>query len=145
MSGYITDRMGRRAALLYFDLVSWTAATLLWALADNVWFFFILAAIANGFQKIPNTAFYCLLVEDTDPKERTQVFYSASIHRCGRRHVCPAGRRVSEHFTMIPAVRIMYLLAFLCMTIQFFGRNHFTHETEIGLRKKARGEERRFG
>jgi DHA1 family tetracycline resistance protein-like MFS transporter len=134
ISGYITDRMGRRAALLYFDLVSWTVATLLWALADNVWFF-VIAAFVNGFQKIPNTAFYCLLVEDSTPKERTQVFTALQFISIIGGMFAPLGGLLVSHFTIIPAVRIMYFIAFVCMTIQFFARNHYTHETEIGLRK----------
>jgi MFS family permease len=134
ISGYITDRLGRRAALLYFDLVSWTIATLLWALADNVWFF-VIAAFVNGFQKIPNTAFYCLLVEDSTPKERTQVFTALQFISIVGGMFAPLGGLLVSHFTIIPAVRIMYLIAFVCMTIQFFARNHYTHETEIGLRK----------
>jgi DHA1 family tetracycline resistance protein-like MFS transporter len=134
ISGYITDRLGRKAALLYFDLVSWTVATLLWALADNVWFF-IIAAFANGFQKIPSTAFYCLLVEDSTPKERTHVFTALQFISIIGGMFAPLGGLLVSHFTIIPAVRIMYLIAFVCMTIQFFARNHYTHETEIGLRK----------
>src|SRR5690606_9589588 len=64
ISGYLTDRMGRKAALLTFDLLSWSVGTLLWAVSQNVWFF-VLAAVVNGFQRVPHTAFYCLLVEDT--------------------------------------------------------------------------------
>lgn len=73
ISGYLTDRMGRKAALLYFDILSWSVATLLWAMSQNVWFF-VVAAIVNGFQRVPHTAFYCLLVEDTPQQERTYVF-----------------------------------------------------------------------
>ena len=73
ISGYLTDRLGRKWALLYFDLLSWTVGTLLWAISQNIWFF-IAAAVVNGFQRVPSTAFYCLLVEDTEPKDRTYVF-----------------------------------------------------------------------
>ncbi|MFD1907174.1 MFS transporter [Paenibacillus rhizoplanae] len=31
LSGYLTDRLGRKRAILYFDLLSWSLATLLWA------------------------------------------------------------------------------------------------------------------
>jgi DHA1 family tetracycline resistance protein-like MFS transporter len=134
ISGYLTDRLGRRAALLYFDILSWTVATLLWALADNVWFF-VIAAFVNGFQKIPNTAFYCLLVEDSTPKERIGIFTALQFISVVGGMFAPLGGLLVSHFTLIPAVRIMYFIAFVCMTILFFGRNHYTHETEIGLRK----------
>lgn len=38
ISGYLTDRLGRKRAILYFDLLSWSLATLLWAFSQNLWF-----------------------------------------------------------------------------------------------------------
>ncbi|WP_231570983.1 MFS transporter [Gordoniibacillus kamchatkensis] len=142
LSGYLTDRMGRKAALLTFDLVSWTAATLLWAAAQNVWFF-VIAAIVNGFQKIPNTAWYCLLVEDSTPQQRTYVFTALQFIGVIGGMFAPLGGLLVSHFTLIPAVRIMYIIAFVCMTTQFIGRNYATRETEIGLRKRQ--EAKRIG
>lgn len=142
LSGYLTDRMGRKAALLIFDLVSWTVATLLWAIAQNVWFF-VIAAIVNGFQKIPNTAWYCLLVEDSTPQERTYVFTALQFIGVVGGMFAPLGGLLVSHFTLVPAVRIMYAIAFVSMTVMFFGRNHVTHETEIGLRKRR--EAKRIG
>ncbi|WP_438431652.1 MFS transporter [Gorillibacterium sp. sgz500922] len=141
-SGYLTDRMGRKRALLVFDLVSWTAATLIWAVAQNVWFF-VAAALVNGFAKIPNTAFYCLLVEDTPPEERSRVFTLLQLISVVGGLFAPLGGLIVSQFTLIPGVRAMYVLACLMMTYQFLGRNRETHETEIGYRKMAEIKERR--
>jgi DHA1 family tetracycline resistance protein-like MFS transporter len=73
ISGYLTDRLGRRRALLYFDLIGWSIAAFIWAVSQNFWYFLI-AAVFNSFLRVPNTAWYCLLVEDTDPKDRPIVF-----------------------------------------------------------------------
>jgi DHA1 family tetracycline resistance protein-like MFS transporter len=134
ISGYLTDRMGRKAALLYFDILSWSVATLLWAMSQNVWFF-VAAAIVNGFQRVPHTAFYCLLVEDTPPQERTYVFTVLQFIGVVGGLFAPLGGLLVYHYSLIPGVRILFIFAFVCMTIQFFGRQYHTHETDMGIRK----------
>ncbi|WP_309122559.1 MFS transporter [Paenibacillus sp.] len=140
ISGYLTDRMGRKAALLTFDLFSWSVGTLLWAVSQNVWFF-VAAAFINGFQRVPHTAFYCLLVEDTEPKERTYVFTVLQVIGVVGGLFAPLGGLLVHHYGMVTGVRIMYVLAFVLMTAQFLGRHYTTHETEMGLRKKRETRE----
>jgi MFS family permease len=134
ISGYLTDKMGRKAALLYFDLLSWSVGTLLWAITGSVWLF-VAAAVVNGFQRVPHTAFYCLLVEDTDPKERTYVFTILQFIGVVGGLFAPLGGLIVHHYSLVPGERIMYAIAFICMTTQFIGRHLMTRETEIGLRK----------
>lgn len=134
ISGYLTDRMGRKAALLYFDLLSWSVATLLWAMSQNIWFF-VVAAIVNGFQRVPHTAFYCLLVEDTPPKERTYVFTILQFIGVVGGLFAPLGGLLVYHYSLIPGVRMLFIIACVCMTLQFIGRHYYTHETDMGIRK----------
>ena len=42
-SGHITDRLGRRRTSLFFDLVSWSIPTLIWAFAQDVTWFVVAA------------------------------------------------------------------------------------------------------
>ncbi|NHN30457.1 MFS transporter [Paenibacillus agricola] len=134
ISGYLTDRMGRRMALLVFDLVSWSIATILWMTAHSFWFFAIAAAV-NSFQKVPNTAWYCLLVEDTEPKERTHIFSTLQFISVASGLFAPLGGLLVSHYSLVAAERLMYGMAFLSMTAMFFIRHHATYETEIGIRK----------
>ncbi|MEC0240313.1 MFS transporter [Paenibacillus dokdonensis] len=134
ISGYLTDRMGRKSAILYFDLLSWSLATILWAVSQNVWFF-LAAVLINGFQRVPHTAFYCLIVEDTKPSDRTYIFTLLQIISVIGGLFAPLGGLLVDYYGLVPGVRIMYVLAFLMMTFQFVGRHLTTRETEIGLRK----------
>ncbi|GGA45686.1 MFS transporter [Paenibacillus physcomitrellae] len=143
ISGYLTDRMGRKRAILYFDLLSWTLATLLWAVSHNVWLF-VAAALLNGFQRVPNTAFYCLIVEDSKPSERTYVFTLLQIIGVIGGLFAPLGGLLVAHYGLVSGVRIMYVLACVMMTIQFIGRHLTTRETEIGLRKMKETRELGF-
>lgn len=135
ISGHLTDRLGRRMALLIFDIVSWSVATLIWAIAQNFWYF-LAAVIVNSFQKIPNTAWYCLLVEDTEPENRSAIFTILQIISVISGFFAPLGGLLVSKLTLVPAVRFMYLIACISMTIMFFGRNAITYDTEISIKKK---------
>lgn len=135
LSGYLTDRMGRKRAILYFDLLSWSLATLLWAFSQNLWFF-VAAAIINGFQRVPHIAFYCLIVEDTRPSDRTYVFTLLQIIGVIGGLFAPLGGLLVNQYGMVTGMRIMYVIAFLFMTFQFVGRQLTTRETEAGIRKR---------
>jgi len=120
---------------MIFDIVSWSVATLIWALSQNFWYF-VLAAVFNSFQKVPNTAWYCLLVEDTHPKDRSAIFSLLQLINIIGGFFAPIGGLIVQHYALVPGVRIMYAIACVSMTIMFIGRNYATHETEIGIRKR---------
>lgn len=134
VSGYLTDRMGRRKSLWLFDVVSWSVGTLLWAISQNFWWF-VLAAFLNSFQRIPATAWYCLLVEDTEPDKRTHVFTGLQIVNVIGGLFAPIGGILVNHFSLIPGTRIMYVIACISMSAMIYLRHRGLHETEIGIRK----------
>ncbi|MFD1884316.1 MFS transporter [Paenibacillus wenxiniae] len=134
LSGYLTDRLGRKRAVLYFDLLSWTLATIVWAVSQNVWFF-VAAALLNGFQRVPSTAFYCLVVEDTRPADRTYVFTLLQIISVIGGLFAPLGGLLVYAYGLVDGTRIMYWIAAIFMTFQFVGRHLTTRETEMGYRK----------
>ncbi len=134
LSGYLTDRLGRKRAVLYFDLLSWTLATIVWAVSQNVWFF-VLAALLNGLQRVPSTAFYCLVVEDTRPSDRTYVFTLLQIISVIGGLFAPLGGLLVYSYGLVDGTRIMYWIAAISMTFQFIGRHLTTKETEMGYRK----------
>jgi len=135
--------LGRRKALLIFDLISWSIATFIWAIAQNFWYF-LAAVIVNSFQKIPNTAWYCLLVEDTEPKDRSIIFTILQIISVISGFFAPLGGLLVSKLTLVPAVRIMYLIACISMTIMFFSRNYLTYDTEISIKKKTESKGVKF-
>lgn len=143
VSGHLTDRMGRRKALWTFDVISWSVGTLLWAASQNVWWF-LLAAVVNSFQRIPATAWYCLLVEDTAPERRTYVFRGLQVVSLIGGLFAPIAGALVAHFTLVPAVRMMYLFAFVSMTVMIYVRHRGMRETEIGLRKMAERNKSHF-
>ena len=73
ISGYVTDKIGRKRSTLIFDLIGWSIPALISAAARNFFYFFG-AAIVNSIFRIEFTSFDCLLVEDTPRKQRVHVY-----------------------------------------------------------------------
>lgn len=135
ISGFLTDRLGRKKALLIFDVFSWSIATLIWAVSQNFWFF-IVAATINAFQKIPHIAWSCLIVEDTQPKQRSMVYTVLQFITVIGGLFAPLGGLMVKEMGLISGVRVMYFLAFLSMTAMFIIRHLTTHETTVGIKKR---------
>ena len=73
IGGILTDKMGRRRATVIFDTISWSVPCLIWAFAQDYWWFMTASAINASFQ-ITNTSWYCLFIEDCPPKYITNAF-----------------------------------------------------------------------
>ncbi len=133
-SGHITDRLGRRRTSLLFDLLSWTIPTLLWAFAQNVTWF-VVAAIINASVRVVHTSWTCLMIEDAPAEQRVHIYSWLQVAGIIAGFVAPLAGILVARLTIVPATRIFYLVAFVSMTAMFFVRNHYTAETQVGLRK----------
>jgi DHA1 family tetracycline resistance protein-like MFS transporter len=143
ISGYLTDRLGRRKALWIFDVVAWTFATIIWALSSNFWWFLV-AALFNSFQRIPATAWYCLLVEDTKEDERTHVFTGLQIVGMIGGIFAPIGGVLVANLGLIQAERWMYIFACIGMSLMIFLRHITIYETDIGKRKMEESKQKNW-
>jgi DHA1 family tetracycline resistance protein-like MFS transporter len=143
VGGYITDKLGRRRTTLIFDLIGWSVPTLIWALARN-FNYFLAAAMVNAVFRIVYTSWTCLLVEDTQPSRRVHVYTWIYVAGILAGFFSPIAGALVGRFTLVPAVRGLYALAFLSMTSMFFIRNALTRETKTGLRKMEEVKEFRL-
>jgi MFS transporter, DHA1 family, tetracycline resistance protein len=134
VSGYVTDRLGRRRTSLIFDLVSWSIPTLLWAFAQNFWFFLAAGAI-NSLVRIVANSWTCLMIEDTPARERVHIFTWISVAGILAGFFAPIAGILVDRFQMVTTMRGLYLFAFASMTFMFFLRNALTVETGMGLKK----------
>jgi MFS transporter, DHA1 family, tetracycline resistance protein len=133
-SGHITDRLGRKRTSLAFDLASWSIPTLIWAFAQDVrWF--VIAAIINASVRVVHTSWTCLMIEDAPASQRVHIYSWLQVAGIIAGFVAPLAGVLVARMTLVPATRILYLLAFAMMTAMFFVRNHYTTETQVGQRK----------
>ena len=126
--------MGRKRTSLVFDVISWSIPTLIWAVAQN-FYYFLAASIINSLVRVVHTSWSCLLVEDTAPEDRVHIFTWIQVAGILAGFVAPIGGLLVKRFELIPAVRGLYFFAFISMTAMFFLRNHLVSETKQGIQR----------
>ncbi len=136
LGGIITDKFGRRKVTFLVDLLAWSVPTLIWALAQNFWWFLI-AAVFNSLWHITNTSWQCLLVEECEPGLLVNVFTWVNIAGLLAVFFAPISTVLVARFSLVPTVRILYLLAFLLMTAKFFILYFWSTETAHGKKRMA--------
>ncbi len=141
LSGIIIDKMGRRLSTMIFDFLAWSLPCLIWASSQGFWFF-VVAALLNGTMKITTVSWDCLLVEDA-PKDKITQIYSWVII-CGNLSAifAPISSIMVAKLTLMPAIRILYINAFIIMTAKIFILYKFSTETAIGKIRREAARER---
>jgi MFS family permease len=134
VSGHITDRLGRRRTSLIFDLIGWSIPTLIWTIAGG-FRYFLVAAIINAAYRVVHTSWNCLLIEDAPADQRVHIYTWVHVAGILAGFFAPVAGVLVGRFGLVPAVRGLFLFAFLSMTSMFLLRNRNTTETRMGLRK----------
>ena len=132
LSGAITDKMGRKRATLVFDLIAWSIPCLLWAAAQN-FYFFLAGAIINAVGRVTHNSWQCLLVEETDPQLLVDVWSWVYISGLVSAFFAPLAGLFIASFSLVPTMRGLYLIAFVLMTLKFLIMNGMVTETRQGL------------
>jgi len=134
--GIITDKLGRLKATLIGDTVGWGIACFVWAISHNFWLFAI-AALLNSFDRIANTSWQCLLVEDADPNDMLGMYSWVHIGGLVAVFFAPISGLLIQRFTLIPVVRSLYVFFGINMLIKLFLTIKFCTETKQGKIRKA--------
>jgi MFS family permease len=131
LSGIITDKLGRRLTTAVFDFIAWSVPCLIWAFAENFWFFAV-AAVFNGAMKITTVSWDCLLIEDAEKHMITRIYSWVII--CGNLSAlfAPIASILVSRLTLVPAVRILYINAFVVMTLKLVILYFRSKETRQG-------------
>ena len=134
LGGVITDKFGTRKTSFVVDVISWSIPCLLWAFAQNFWWF-LAAASLNSILHICSNSWNCLLVEDCDKSKLVNVF--SMIQMCGlfAVFIAPLSALLVDHFSLIPVVRCLYIFSCLSMTAKFYLLYRFSTETKQGIKR----------
>lgn len=130
-AGPITNRLGRKRTTLIFDLISWTIPMLIWALAQNFWYFLIAYTI-NAAVKIVTVSWFCLISEDAPQNKRARIFGIIYIINYTTGIFTPVTGFFIARYGTVPTLRVMYLLGLISMTVMFIARNAMVDETKTG-------------
>lgn len=135
LSGAIVDKFGRRFSTMLFDFLSWSVPCLIWAFSQGFWFFAV-AALLNGMMKIPTVSWDCLLVEDAPKEKITHIYSWVLIAGNLSALFAPISSILVAKLTLIPAIRVLYLNAFVVMSLKIFLLYRFSTETAIGRERR---------
>jgi MFS family permease len=131
LGGVITDKLGRRRTTAIFDFIAWSLPCVIWMLAQNFWFF-LGAQLVNGAYKVTQNSWDCLLVEDVEKEKITKVYSLVIMAGQLCALFAPIASFLVARYSLVPAVRILYLNAFVVMTTKLVILYAASHETETG-------------
>jgi MFS family permease len=143
LSGVIVDKLGRRLSTLIFDFLAWSLPCLIWASSQGFWFF-VVAALLNGTMKVPTVSCDCLLVEDAPKDKITQIYSWVIIFGNMSALFAPISSVLVSKLTLIPAIRILYINAFIVMTAKLLILYKFSTETAVGKIKREASKTKSF-
>lgn len=135
LSGAIIDKLGRRKSTMVFDFLAWSVPCLIWASSQGFWFF-VVAALLNGTMKITTVSWDCLLIEDAPKDKITQIYSWVMISANVSALFAPISSILVAKLTLAPAIRILYINAFVIMTAKLLILYRFSTETAVGKIKR---------
>ena len=135
-AGILADKLGRKTTTMMGDFFGWGLACLVWAASQNFWLF-LLAALLNCFEQINQTAWYCLLIEDADQRDLVGLYTWINIGGLVAIFFAPISGMLVSANSVVPVVRVLYLLFALTMMTKCFITFKFCHETRQGQVRKA--------
>jgi MFS family permease len=144
LSGIIVDKLGRRKATCIFDFLAWSLPCLIWASSQGFWFF-VVAALLNGTMKIPTVSWDCLLVEDAPKDKITRIYSLVMVAVNLSAFFAPISSILVARLTLAPAIRILYINAFVVMTIKLLLLYRFSTETSVGKLKREETKNKSWG
>jgi Na+/melibiose symporter-like transporter len=131
LSGAITDKFGRRWTTFFSDLISWSIPALILTFSQGFWFF-LAAAIFNSSWRISHTSWTCLMVEDAEPDQIIPMWTWVYIAGLVAAFFAPLSGKLVDRIDLVPAVRGLYLFAFIVLTAKFVILLIYSKETQRG-------------
>ena len=133
---FLADKLGRKITTMMGDFFGWALACLVWSVSHNFWLF-LLAAILNCFEQINQTAWYCLLIEDAQPADLVGLYTWVSIGGLVAIFFAPLSGLLVNAYSVVPVVRVLYVLFSLTMLTKSLITLKFCKETKQGQIRRA--------
>jgi hypothetical protein len=115
------------------DIVGWSLPMLIFFFATNYWQF-MAASLINCITVINSIANQCFLVEDVAHDQRIKAYnYSGLVGSLCTLFVPVSGLLISK-YTLVPAIRMLYLFAFCSMFLASVCKLAFLKETSVGMK-----------
>jgi len=136
LSGALTDKFGRRLTTLISDILSWSIPCLIWAVAQDIRYF-VIAVVFNAMWRISMNSWTCLLVEDAESDQLVHIWTWIHIAGLMAAFFAPLAGLLIGAIDLVPAVRLLYLFAFIMMTVKAWILYRYSTETKQGYIRMA--------
>lgn len=134
--GILTDKLGRKFTTMMGDFFGWSMACLIWSISSNFWLF-LAAVLFNSFEQINQTAWYCLLIEDAEPKDLVGIYTWINIGGLIAIFFAPLSGLLINSFSVVPVLRVLYLVFAATMIFKVLITYKCCKETRQGKIRKA--------
>lgn len=141
--GILTDKLGRKMTTMLGDFFGWAVACLIWAVSNNFWMF-LMAVIFNSFEQINQTAWFCLLIEDANPKDLVGIYTWVNIGGLIAVFFAPISGLLIGSFSVVPVIRVLYLVFAINMLLKTLITYKRCKETQQGQARIAETKNRSF-
>lgn len=134
--GIITDRLGRRATTAWFDVAAWVIPCIIWAFAQNFWFF-LAASLVNGAMQVTQNSWDALMVEDAERSKITRIYSLVKVAADCSALFAPIAAILVAQLGLDHAVRILMVNAAVVMSVKIVWLYLWSHETKQGKVRMA--------
>jgi len=132
LGGVLTDKFGRKITTFFTDIFTWSIPALIWAFAQDFrWF--LVAVLFNSFWQISNVSWQCLLVEDAPQDKIVQLYHLVYIAGLLAVFFAPISGYFIGVFSLVPVMRVLFLITFASMTVKFIILQVYSKETAQGV------------
>ncbi|QAY70581.1 MFS transporter [Xylanimonas protaetiae] len=138
--GIITDRLGRRATTAWFDVLAWVIPCVIWAFAQNFWFF-LAASLVNGAMQVTQNSWDALMVEDAERGKITRIYSLVKVAADCSALFAPIAAILVAQLGLDHAVRILMVNAAVVMGVKIVWLYLWSHETRQGRIRMAETRE----
>ena len=144
MGGYFSEKWGYKRTLMTFDLIAWPVSMLLFAFAQNIWWF-LAGTVLIQFCNAGNSSWNCLFVGDIDKSKRSYLFTLLQIINVAAGLALPVAGIIVAAFGEMRGIRLLYIIACVSMCAGWAWRQKRLKETEAGRKNAARDLDLNFG
>ena len=132
MGGYFAEKMGHKKTVMLFDFIGWPFSMLIFAFAQNVWWF-VAGTVILQLSTIASASWPCLFVEHTHENKRAKAYAVFQLVNTVAGFTVPIAGLLTDSFGETRGIRIMYLLASLSTAAGVFYRIKYVKDTEVSL------------
>lgn len=147
LGGWAAERFGSKRAMQFFDAFAWGISIILWAFAQNFWYF-AAAALANGlfYGAIPN---WNRIIADNAPSDRRPTVYGlVHLSFLGSGLFGPIAGYFVSRYGLVTGNRVLYVIGFLLVGAAILVRQLFIRsdvpDSGAQTTESAQGAERTF-